>query len=108
MNLRAEDLMTQRRLLPLIGLAFIFACGDGELRGHSEPSPDGRSYLVIEDDNRGACRKLLVDGATWTHPRGTAGEISPGEHTIKCGEGDSGIGFSVRPATTFYFDYWGP
>lgn len=100
--------MTQHRLLLLVGLACIVACGDGELRGHSETSPDGRTYLVIEDDNGGACGKLTVDGSEWTRPKGTAGEIAPGEHTIKCGEGDSGIQFSVRSATTFFFDYWGP
>ena len=100
--------MTQRRLAQLSGLALILACGDGELRGHSEPSPDGRSYLVIEDDNGGACGKLLVDGSEWAHPKGSAGQVAPGVHTIKCGAGDSGIQFSVRPATTFYFDYWGP
>jgi hypothetical protein len=81
-------------------------CNEGHLRGRAEPSPDGRTYLIIDDDNGGhACDVFIVDGAPWPHALHEKGEIAPGEHTIACG---GEIGFVVPAGTTFFFNYWGP
>ena len=76
-----------------------------ELRGRYKASPDGKTYLVIEDDNGGACAPLLVNKKEWPHELNSTGEVAPGEHTIECG---SGISVKVHEGTTFYFNYWGP
>jgi hypothetical protein len=60
-------------------------CEPEHLRGRAEPSADGRTYLVIDDDNGGTCGPMFVD----------------------CGQ-DGSIEFEVPPGTTFHFDYWGP
>ena len=80
--------------------------GESSLRGRSLPSVDGKTYLVVDDDNGGeACKTMKVDGKPWRHPLHHKGEIAPGVHTIRCG-GD--VRFKVKPGTTFHFDYWGP
>src|SRR5688500_9901420 len=88
-------------------VALLMACGDGESRGRSEPSPDGGTYLVLDDDSGGGCA-ILVDGAPWQHAIGTPGQVSAGPHEIACGHVDGGISFVIQPAPTFHFDYWGP
>jgi hypothetical protein len=80
-------------------------CTDRDLRGYSERSQDGRTYLVVDDDNGGGCGPILVDGKQWPHALHTAGPIGPGEHVIECG---GEIGFKIKRGTTFHFDYWGP
>jgi len=90
-------------------LAAILAvgCGDGELRGKSTPSQDGKTYLVVVDDNGGKCGGLFVDDQEWKFAINKPGEITPGPHSIRCGP-DGAIEFEVKAGTTFHFDYWGP
>ena len=93
----------------LFALTLCSACAQRDLRGKSLASPDGRTYLVVADDNGGQCGQITVDSAPWTAPIGKPGEIEPGTHHIDCGEGmGTGIEFEVRQGTTFHFDYWGP
>jgi hypothetical protein len=94
----------------LAALALTSACDDGELRGHSKRSSDGKTYLVVEDDNGGACGPMIVDGVKWPHRLHRPGPVSPGKHVITCGDDleGAGIEFHIRAGTTFYFDYWGP
>jgi hypothetical protein len=82
----------------------LMGCGNRDLRGRAVPSPDGKTYLVV-DDNGGACGSILVDGKRWPYPIHVAGPIAPGLHVIKCG---GEIGFEIKKGTTFHFDYWGP
>jgi hypothetical protein len=79
-------------------------CDDGHLRGHVSPSPDGKTYIVLEDDHDGCA--VLLDGAPWSNPSKSTRPISPGEHTITCLGGD--IRFTVPKGVVYHFDYWGP
>lgn len=76
-----------------------------ELRGRYKPSPDGKTYLVVEDDNGGQCGPLLLDNTPWAYELNRKGAVSPGDHRIDCG---AGIMFTVPEGATYYFDYWGP
>jgi hypothetical protein len=70
-----------------------------------EPSPDGKTYLVIEDDEGPACRSIKLDGKPWPHPLHEKAAVEPGGHRIEaCNE----IRFDVPKGTIFHFDYWGP
>ena len=89
----------------LFVVASAVGCHDRELRGYSEPSRDAQTYLVVDDDNGGGCGPIRVDGEPWPHPVRSPGLIAPGDHVIECG---GEIGFSIKPGTTFHFDYWGP
>lgn len=89
----------------LLSLSATMCTYDGILRGREEKSQDGKTYLVIEDDNEGACDSLLIDGHPLKYKIGEAIEISPGVHSIECG---GKIEFRIREKTIFYFDYWGP
>lgn len=80
-------------------------CQKRELRGKAEKSNDGLTYLVVDDNNGGACGPIYVDGKQWPHKIHMRGPIAPGRHTIKCG---TEIEFEIQPATVFHFDYWGP
>ena len=91
----------------LLAALLAFGCGDRELRGTSTPSQDGKTYLVVVDDNGGKCGSLFVDGQEWKFAINEPGAITPGIHTIRCGpSGDTQ--FEVGAGTTFHFDYWGP
>ena len=80
-------------------------CDDGILRGHVESSPDGKTYLAIEEGD-GSC-SITVDGKPWSHPLKEAAPIVPGEHTVSsCGK--PGIPITIEDGTVFRFDYWGP
>ena len=97
-----------RKLLTSIFVVILFVSGCGgdyELRGKVVPSEDGKTYLVVEDDNGGQCGPMLLDGKPWPHAIGQRGLVSPGEHQIHCG---GSIVFTVSAGTTFHFDYWGP
>src|SRR5437773_11602153 len=83
----------------------VVACGGGQLRGKSVASPDGKTYLVVDDDNGGRCGPIKVDGQVWTTPLHSRASITPGVHEISCG---SSAGFEVRERTTLHFNYWGP
>ncbi|CZF79639.1 hypothetical protein [Grimontia marina] len=76
-----------------------------ELRGRYLPSPDGKTYLVVEDDNGGMCGPLTVNGKEWPHGPYQKAEVTPGDVTIECG---SWITVHVQKGTTYYFGYWGP
>ncbi|MCW1717150.1 hypothetical protein OIZ54_00135 [Pseudoalteromonas sp. A3] len=76
-----------------------------ELRGRYKTSLDGKTYLVIEDNNGGNCGPLLVDKKEWPYGLNAKGEVKPGEHRIECG---GWRGISIQKGTTYYFDYWGP
>jgi hypothetical protein len=67
------------------------------------PSTDGKTYLVVDGDNGGACGPILVDGKQWPSPLHVAGAIEPGLHTIECGDK---IKFKIKAGTTFHFDDW--
>jgi len=81
------------------------ACSGNDLRGSISPSPDGRTYLNIVNDNGGKCGPLTVDGEVWSHPIGQPGAIRPGVHVLACG---TQVSISVPAQTVFKFDYWGP
>jgi hypothetical protein len=81
------------------------ACGKQDLRGSSTSSADGKTYLIVADDNGGQCGPIKVDGKIWPYSIGKAGVIAPGRHTIACG---SEIAINIRPGIVYKFDYWGP
>ena len=93
------------RILGLSLMALTVGCVDSELRGSVEPSNDGKTYLVIADDNGGACGPILLNGKQWPHAVGVPGEIMPGKQTIQCG---GSLEFNVQDGVVFIFDYWGP
>ncbi|UHQ20652.1 hypothetical protein LVB87_05785 [Lysobacter sp. KIS68-7] len=94
------------RLIAFASMALLItACSDGDLRGSSERSKDGGTYLVVADDNGGQCGPLLVDGKPWGYRIGEPGPIAPGVHQIFCGVGSA---FDVKSGTVYRFDYWGP
>lgn len=93
----------------LLGMVGMIACSGADLRGRSLASPDGKTYLVVEDNNGGECGELFVDGQKWQYPLHQPGPVEPGIHTIRCGLDEGGaIQFEVQTGRTFYFDYWGP
>ena len=95
-------------VLPLLLCALVLqSCTKTNLRGHEVSSADGGTYLVVDDDNGGACGPIRVDGRDWPQPLNQPHPISPGTHSIACGDGD-GLQFTVAAGTTFHFDYWGP
>lgn len=81
------------------------ACSRRDLRGTISSSKDGKTYLVIADDNGGHCGPMKVDGKIWPHAIGEAGRIEPGDHSIECG---AEMGINVPPGVVYTFDYWGP
>jgi hypothetical protein len=96
-----------RRAVVLVLIALAPACGKRDLRGTVKPSPDGKTYLVLDDDKNGAC-PLELDGHSWTAKKGLAVAVTPGVHEIDCIGSKPGTSFEVRAGTTFHFDYWGP
>jgi len=81
------------------------SCEERDLRGTWKPSPDGKTYLVIDHDH--GC-PLVLDGHPWTAKNGVAAPISPGFHDIDCRGITPGTRFEARAGKTFHFDYWGP
>jgi hypothetical protein len=100
---------SDRSRLPLPALLLlaimVTSCHETPLRGDSEQSPDGKTYLAIMDRNN--CSQLQVDGKDWPWDEGIRRPISAGVHQISCA-GESSIQFTVREGETFNFDYWGP
>ena len=94
-------------MLTLLG-GITVACADRDLRGSSNPSVDGKTYLVIDDDNGGKCGGLLVDSKPWLHPVHAAGAISPGQHQVGCGDPRNSLTIRVDSGRTYRFSYWGP
>lgn len=102
--------------LPVCVLIFVWlcmsaACEKRSLRGRVEASPDGKTYLSIDDDNGGGC-PIFVDGKRWSQRLGQAVAIAAGPHTVTfaCGSLKQGSPYpiEVRRGTIFHFDYWGP
>jgi hypothetical protein len=91
-----------------IATLIITGCGERDLRGRIERSKDGRTYLVVADDNGAQCGPMFVDRLQWPQPIGVAGPIAPGDHFIACGSGGGATGFHIDAGKTYYFDYWGP
>ena len=81
------------------------ACEESDLRGSWKKSKDGKTYLIVEDDNGGGCL-LLVDGKPWTHHVGDWVLIEPGNHNISCGFGH--FPFVIQDGFVYKFRYWGP
>ena len=94
-----------RQLWALTAAIMVWACSDGDLRGRAVPSPDGGTYLVVDDNNGGRCGPIRVDGRDWKAALHSPGRISPGAHEIACG---TTMKFEIREGTTFHFNYWGP
>jgi hypothetical protein len=94
-------------LCPLLVLLCVTGggCSKRSLRGTTTASPDGKTYLSVDDDNGGKCGPLTVDGSPWLHKIGQPGAIEPGAHKIQCG---GWIGFKIPSGVVFHFDYWGP
>jgi hypothetical protein len=107
-----DDLVSRSsRLLSTLGVVLLMAlapaCKQRDLRGTARPSPDGKTYLVIDDDKNGAC-PLELDGRPWTAKKGVAVPVMPGVHEIDCVGTKPGTSFEVHAGTTLRFDYWGP
>lgn len=62
----------------LLTFLLAFGCSERELRGTSTPSKDGKTYLVVLDDNGGKCGPPFVDGQEWKFAINEPGEITPG------------------------------
>jgi hypothetical protein len=105
----ARPLALRISLITFVVVALIasIACSKHELRGRWGKSADGKTYLVVDDDNGGACGPIFVDDVEWPRPLETPRPIAPGPHVIRCGDG-AAIHFEVPAGTTFYFNYWGP
>jgi hypothetical protein len=88
----------------LVLALLLSACSDGHLRGFVEPSTDGGTYLVFEDDH-GGC-PIQVNGEPWPHERGEVGAVDPGTQVVECGGGT--LSFIIPEGVVFHFDYWGP
>ena len=103
--------MTAITLISASLLLTTFAgCENRDLRGKWVRSSDGKTYLVVDHDNGGACGPMIVDGREWPHAIHSPGQIEAGIHKISCGDLGPNyfIEFEIKPGTTFYFDYWGP
>ena len=98
-------------LLTFLLVCMFAACEKRPLRGRVEASPDGKTYLSIDDDNGGGC-PIFVDGKRWSQRLGQAVAIAAGPHTVTfaCGSLKQGSPYpiEVRRGTIFHFDYWGP
>jgi hypothetical protein len=68
-------------------------------------SEDGKTYLIVADDNDEVCAAIRVDGMPWLHPIGQANLINPGAHSITCG---GEIEFHIPGGTVYTFDNWTP
>lgn len=92
--------------LLLASISFALACSKKDLRGWARSSPDGRTYLVIDDgDGIQTGQYCSLDDKVWPYGVGERGEISPGTHELFC---KTKVGFRVEAGTAFHLNYWGP
>jgi hypothetical protein len=97
--------------LLVVALCALLSCRRRDLRGWTEPSRDGRSYLSVDDDNGGGC-VLFVD----ERPVRVRSPIlvTPGTHKVDChdadaaGPSDISMPIVVPARRIYHFDYWGP
>ena len=80
---------------------------DFETRGALVFSEDGKTYLVVDDDNGGQCGSISIDGGAWPYPIHKQGPIEPGTRQIECG-GSGKIEFVIPQGVIYHFVYWGP
>jgi hypothetical protein len=92
-------------ILTIILSTVSIGCEQSDLRGSWKKSKDGKTYLIVADNNGGGCL-LLVDGKPWTHRVGEWVLIEPGKHNIACGYGD--FPFVIQDGFVYKFRYWGP
>lgn len=101
-------------LFACIAVGAVACSRHSDLRGNWAASSDGKTYLVVDDDNGGGCGPMFVDGHTWGYPIGKPAEISSGVHTIHCGPppkspaSSQGIEFNIPNGVVYHFNYWGP
>ena len=102
------------RVLPLIACVGLFTlfhgCTRRDLRGWWKASDDGKTYLVIEDNegeglHKGTRNQCTLDDHIWPYQIGERGEIAPGVHEVAC---PAKVSFKVQAGTEYHFDYWGP
>jgi len=93
------------QLLPRVS-ALVLSCGKSELRGHSTPSADGHTYLVVAESP--GCSTFYLDGKPWPHALGARGLVASGRHELSCSDGSNHVEVEVKRGQTFGFDYWGP
>lgn len=79
--------------------------GGRYLRTSSGKSPDGKTYLVIED-NTTKCGPIRIDGVDWPQPVQGQGEIAPGQHSISCDDPKFTRQFEVKEGTIVRVQYW--
>jgi hypothetical protein len=84
----------------------VLSCGKNDLRGHSTPSVDGRTYLVIAESP--GCAAFSVDGKPWLHGVGVPGVVPAGLRELSCSDGSNQVQVEVKRGQTFRFEYWGP
>lgn len=90
----------------LLATSSCAVAGERTLRGSLTASPDGQTYLAI-NELEGNCPQLKVDGQPWNLPLGEPHRVRPGEHLIQCFEGGI-VEFDIPEGKTLGFDYWGP
>jgi hypothetical protein len=75
------------------------------------PSPDGKTYLAIDEGYGPAC-SVTVDGHPWPKGLHVLGAVAAGTHTVACGLApgapEATLSIVIQDGTTFHFDYWGP
>lgn len=73
------------------------------LRGNAVASPDGKSYLVLVDNEKLNCK---VDKKVWPYRPGEKGLITSGGHSVECSSDE--VQIDIPAGSIFYLDYWGP
>ncbi|MBK7864036.1 MAG: hypothetical protein IPJ65_36615 [Archangiaceae bacterium] len=88
----------------LLLLVFLSCKRSEDLRGVEEKTPDGGTFLIVDDDGQGSCQLFLDGRRVKAHqPR----EVSPGPHQLDCGDPKSTVTVTVHEGHTFHFTYWG-
>jgi hypothetical protein len=79
--------------------------GRRELRGFEEPTLDGGTMLVVDDDAGGECQ-VFVDGLRFKAHKPKA--VAAGPHAVDCGDRSTALQITVHSGYTYHFDSWGP
>lgn len=97
-------------LVPLVlGVWWCLAEPREHFRGETVESPDGLTYLSVEETPFDDC-ELVVDGSIWPEAVGVAAPIEPGVHTVGCAPLNTSalVEFEAPRGFVFHLDYWGP